>query len=893
MLRLLCTTLLSLVLVWGIKAHATEPAEGLDLAAFVESQNAVLLDFDSSVSQVKPGGEFTLALRLTPHEGLHIYGVEPTDNLSVISSELTLDETAGIKWGEPIWPAGTLHETPVGDAYWLVGQQVVLIPGAVATDATPGLLSLTGNVLFSACSEEFCLAPNMVPVAWKLEIVAADYAGEIATKTDEELLAPITIDQSRYIMPEPESEVGGGLNLSDDGAAAEVDSASAGGGVDLGNLDIKKSTEFPMWKIILLALLGGLVLNIMPCVLPVVSIKVIDLVSAMEKKGSETVKHGLLFALGIIATFLAGSIVIAIIQALGTKLNWGFQFQNPTFVLVMSLIIFIFALSLADMFKIKAPSAALESGGQLAKDEGAAGSFFKGVLATVLGTPCVGPFLGPALAVAFTLTWVHTILIFAFVGIGMALPYFIMLPFLGKMSKRDRGRLSRKLQEGKGWMDHFKHAMSFLLFATVIYLLYIMQGVLGGVAIIWTLMVLLGVAIAAWLWGTLIHLKKNPYLWASIAVIVTLLLTGWLCLPRIYAQTGGTATAISAETHAGWEKFELAKLQEYTSEGRTVLVDFTADWCPNCKTNEAVALNIDSTMTLKEELGVIFMVADFTQRDAEIGDTLRALGFTSVPLTAIFPGSNPNAPLLLDGLFTASRIQDAMREAAGGAPIPAANIEADGQPAGGFDLASFIESKNAVLLDCDRSARLVKPGETFLLALRMTPFEGLHIYGVEPTDNMSVIPSELTFDAAEDDTDHQVKGKPHKPDGLGLEGISLAQPQWPAGTLHETPVGDAYWLVGQPVVLVSGEVAADAAPGLRKLAGQVLFSACSEEFCLAPSQVPVEWTIEVVPADFDGEIETKSAAELQAPVEVDQSRYTVPEPESAVGGGLDLSVGEG
>jgi thiol:disulfide interchange protein len=668
MMRLITITIACLVAALSLAALAAQPgSEGFDLRDFVESKYAVLLDTDSSVAQVKPGGEFTLALRLSPYEGLHIYGVEQTDNLSVISSALTLDEIPGIEWGEPKWPAGTLHETQIGDAYWLVGQPVVLIPGKVAVDAAPGPLTLTAKVLFSSCSEEFCLAPSEVPVEWKFEVVPADYAGEIAAKTNDELLAPVTIDQSRYQVPEPESEVGGGLDLSggeEDGA--ETSAGASGGGVDLGNLNIEKSTSFPLWKIILLALLGGLVLNIMPCVLPVVSIKVIDLVSAMEKKGSETVKHGLLFALGIIATFLAGAVVIAVIQALGTKLNWGFQFQNPTFVLVMAIIIFVFALSLADMFKIKAPSAALESGGTLAKDEGAAGSFFKGVLATVLGTPCVGPFLGPALAVAFTMTWVHTILIFLFVGVGMALPYFLMLPFLGKMSKRDRGRLSRKLQEGKSWMDHFKHAMSFLLFATVIYLLYIMQGVLGGVAIIWVLLTLLGVAVAAWLWGTLIHLKQNPYLWAAVSAILVLALTGWFCVPRVYAQTGGGSKALSAETHAGWEQFELAKLKEYTSEGRTVLVDFTADWCPNCKTNEAVALNIDSTMKLKDELGITFMVADFTQRDAEIGDTLRALGFTSVPLTAIFPGSDPNKPILLDGLFSPSRLQDALRDAAGG-----------------------------------------------------------------------------------------------------------------------------------------------------------------------------------------------------------------------------------
>jgi thiol:disulfide interchange protein DsbD len=506
-----------------------------------------------------------------------------------------------------------------------------------------------------------CLMPSLIELSWEIEVVPVDYAGEIPVLSHDELFTPVDADCTRFSLPELEGELGGGLDL---GGSEDAAAPATSGGVDLGNLQISAGTDMPIWQILLFALLGGLILNVMPCVLPVVSIKVIDLVGSTGKEPREIIGHGLTFAIGIIATFLLGAVVIAAIQGFGTQLGWGSQFQSPGFVLVMSTIMFVFGLSLIDVFKIKATETVTSGAGSLAKQEGYGGSFFKGVLATLLGTPCVGPFLGPALIVAFTLTWMHTLLIFLFVGLGMALPYLVMLPFLSKLSRRDRGRLSRKLQGSTEWLNDFKVGMAFLLFATVIYLLYILEGVLGGKAVIWALMFLVGVALASWLWARLTNLGKRFVALAWIVALLVTVLSGWFAIPRVYASTHVTAAGATV-MHNGWEDFSVEKLQEYTAQGKTVLVDFTADWCPNCKTNEAVALNIASTQELKEELGIVFLIADWTARDDEIQDVLLKLGFASVPLTAIFPGGNPNAPILLDGVYTPARLHDAMREAAG------------------------------------------------------------------------------------------------------------------------------------------------------------------------------------------------------------------------------------
>jgi|GEM_PF-2271812 len=648
-------TILAAAMAWPA-ARAEVPA-GTRADLFLESQYAVMVDTLTDRAGLTPGDEFTLAARATPFQSeeihFHIYGAEPSEDWSYLPSALVMDEAEDVEWGEVVFPPGERHDTQM----WLTGQPVIHVTGRLAADAAPGPRTFTAQFLFSACTEDMCLAPSQIELRWELEVVAPGEALDQTVLSLADLTAPVAPDYSRFQLPEQEGELGGGIDLGGD-----EEPAGGGEGVDLGNLEIDPGTDWPLWKILLFAMLGGLVLNIMPCVLPVVSIKVIDLVGSHGKEPREIVGHGLVFAAGIIATFLLGAIVIAAIQAFGTQLGWGSQFQSPGFIIIMATIMFVFGLSLIDVFKIKASEAVTEGAGGLARQEGMGGSFFKGVLATLLGTPCVGPFLGPALLVAFTLTWLHTLMIFLFVGLGMALPYLVMLPFLTRMSKRDRGRLSRRLQESKDWLNDFKVVMAFLLFATVVYLLYILQGVLGGEAVIWALTFLVGVGFASWLWARIVNLGRGYVALAWIVGLLVLGASGWLTVPRVYTST---AHAASAVPHNGWEAFSFDKLQEYTAEGKTVLVDFTADWCPNCKTNEAVALNIDSTTQLRDELGIVFMVADWTARDDEIGDVLRALGFASVPLTAIFPGSNPNKPILIDGVYTPARLHDAMRQAAG------------------------------------------------------------------------------------------------------------------------------------------------------------------------------------------------------------------------------------
>lgn len=871
-------------LIWiGLAAVglATAPATaevpaGTRADMFVESRNAVLVDTFSDRDVILPGEAFTLAARIVPFHNdeisFHIYSAEPSPDWSYVPSAATMDAADGVEWGEFTFPPGEQHDSQL----WLIGQPVIEVTGKLAEDAAPGPRTFTAQLIIAACTEEMCLAPSQVELKWNLEVAAAAAPGTRHILSQAELTAPVEVDYSRFNLPESPGELGGGLQLE----SGEAPPAKPGAGVDLGNLNINAGTSWPLWKILLFAMLGGLILNVMPCVLPVVSIKVIDLVGSRGKEPREVIAHGLVFAAGIISTFLLGALVIAAIQGFGTQLGWGSQFQSPGFIIIMATIMFVFGLSLVDVFKIKASESVTTGAGSLAKTEGVGGSFFKGVLATLLGTPCVGPFLGPALLVAFTLTWLHTLMIFFFVGLGMALPYLVLIPFLTRMSKRDRGRLSRKLQGSKDWLNDFKVVMAFLLFATVVYLLYILQGVLGGIAVIWALMFLVCVGFASWLWARIVGLGRRFIALAWILGLVVLLLGAWFAIPRVY-EYKAVAAAGPETMHGGWESFSLSKLQTYTSQGKTVLVDFTADWCPNCKTNEAVSLNIDSTMELKDKLGIIFLVADWTARDEEIGNALRALGFASVPLTAIFPGNDPSSPILLDGVYSPARLHDAMREAAGaaGRTVGAETQETDQGTASdqsAADMANlsrpdlFIESRFAVLVDPIQDRTQVHPGEEFTLATRLIPFKNkqfsFHIYGAEPSPDWDYVPSVAQMDPA--------------------DGAVWSEFVFPPGEEHESQ----RWLTGQPVIYATGKLAADAAPGPRAFSAQLMFSACTEEMCLAPSQVELRWNVEVLPKGANSEEPVLSLEELKAPVTVDLTRYQLPELDGDLGGGLDLGA---
>lgn len=396
----------------------------------------------------------------------------------------------------------------------------------------------------------------------------------------------------------------------------------------------------------LLAFVAGLLLNIMPCVLPVVSIKVLSFVQQAGESRQRVMAMGLIFAAGMLTVFLALA-VAAILFGLG----WGQQFQSQAFLITLIALVFAFALSLFGVYEFAVPTAVGALTATTTR-EGLGSVYLKGVLATLLATPCSGPLLGSTLAWTLTQPPGIVFLMFSMLGLGMALPYVVLTM---------HPALLTRLPKPGPWMETFKQLMGFLLVGTVAYLMISLNHQL----LLLTVILLVFVALGAWIWG---RFSLQP----RTAVGRTMVLAGALLIVGIGAYlsfhtlrdvlqpaTGTTVTALT------WEPFDPVKLHQYQQEGRNVMLDFTADWCANCTFNEVRVYNSTAVRQLLREKNVITMKADLTRegpQTATIRQLMGQLGARSIPFLAVFPGDQPLKPYTLYDLVNKERVQNVLRE---------------------------------------------------------------------------------------------------------------------------------------------------------------------------------------------------------------------------------------
>jgi thiol:disulfide interchange protein/DsbC/DsbD-like thiol-disulfide interchange protein len=426
--------------------------------------------------------------------------------------------------------------------------------------------------------------------------------------------------------------------------------------------------EGPVWAYLLFALLGGLLLNVMPCVLPVIALKVFGLVKMAGDRPERVRRLGWSFSGGILASFAALALIIVLLKVAGQQVGWGFQFQEPLFVIAMAAVVFAFGLSLFGVFEIRVPGVAVNSisASMSRKEEGGGyvSSFSEGVFATVLATPCTAPFLGSALGFAFTQPWWAIILIFLVVGFGMALPYLLLTA---------RPTWQRFLPRPGEWMETAKQFMGFLMMATLLWLLYVLGKQLGMEGVIWTGAFLLSVGVAAWLIGRFATLTasaaKSRIVWLSAAAIVVLgylvFLESALNIRSVIA--GAPEPAGSVVSDAGgiaWKPFSREALNAALASDRPVFVDFTAEWCLTCKVNERTALRDEAVRKAFLEANVEAFKADWTSRNPEITSLLAKFGRSGVPLYVIFPVRDRTAPAVLPEVITPDIVREAVEKAA-------------------------------------------------------------------------------------------------------------------------------------------------------------------------------------------------------------------------------------
>ena len=566
---------------------ATGAATGQGTPAEAEKASFELL---AERTAFAPGTTGRLAAVMSIEEGWHTNSHEPTFDY-LIPTTLELELPARWPPARVAYPPGEMKTFAfAGEPLSVYEGEVTLtasfeIPEAAGAGAYP----VTARLTYQACDDRTCLPP--VTAEERLEIAVGE-GGE----------------------PAP------GAAAAFGGQGDPLATATPSGRADAGARGLA--------VIVGLALLGGLILNAMPCVLPVLSLKVFGLVQSAGRGRREVVRGALMTALGILVSFWALAGAAAAGKAAGAAVGWGIQFQEPVFVALLTVVVLLFCLNLWGLFEITLPSWLARKAGA-APREGLAGHFVSGLFATLMATPCSAPFLGTALGFALAQQAGVILATFTAVGLGMALPYLVLAAAPGTASL---------LPRPGPWMSHVKTFMGFLLAGAAVWLLYVLAGQLTPESLAFLELALLALALCVWLRHRAGHVLAAGAAGAGIALAVAVTVA-------IAAQAPAAASEAEAEPRGliAWVEFDRQEAERLAAQGRLVFVDVTADWCFTCKVNERLVLETAEVAAAFARHEVVAMKADWTNRDDEIARYLAAHGRYGIPFYLLYrPGAEPH-----------------------------------------------------------------------------------------------------------------------------------------------------------------------------------------------------------------------------------------------------------
>ena len=663
----------------------------------------VVASLVSSNDSAAPGETIDLALRTILDPGWHTYWRNPGDSGEPVQLDWQLPQ--GWETGEITWPLPmTLPTGPIIN-YGFEGAPLFPVSVTVPETAEPGeIQTLTLDFYYLVCAD-ICIPENGsasidMPIGesvkddrWNVLIQdaintspkPAPFSAAIRQEGEEAVLTLADLPEGdfseSYFFPfdqgivahsEPQTvakgengieirvaseygwdnglpdQISGVLSYQQNGVrkGSEIN-VTVGESLDIGQVASAGDAaavgagSFTLIGAIFGALLGGLILNLMPCVFPVISMKALSIAKTAHGERAVIRREAWAYTAGVLATFLVLTILLIALKAAGSEIGWGFQLQSPLVVAGLALLIFAVGLNLLGVFEFG--TSFQNTGSSLTTKGGVRGSFFTGLLAVIVATPCTAPFMAGAIGYAVAQPVAVTVAVFLALAIGFALP-FLLIAYVP--------RLLKVLPKPGPWMVRFKELLAFPMFAAAIWLVWVVSLQAGSMGLLKVLSAMLLLALAVWAFKS----SKNSI--KSLAVLV-----GVLALFVIISIRPGSATTVDL-TQEAWTT---ERVDELRAEGRPVFVDFTAAWCVTCKVNETLVLEKDKTKQLFLDTNTAFLIADWTNKNDEIAQELERYGRAGVPLYLVFPsGDNSVSAEVLPQVLTYDVVKEAIERAKDG-----------------------------------------------------------------------------------------------------------------------------------------------------------------------------------------------------------------------------------
>jgi len=667
----------------------------------VVTQAHTEVELVSEVKSVQPGSKFWIGLRMKPEPEWHTYWKNPGD--SGLATSIDWQIPSFLKAGPILWPMPRKIAAPPLVSYGYEGEMLLPIEFEIESSAPDGQkIEISASVKWLACKEScvpgkaqlhltlpvskdaplpderwqtlFSNARNQLPLKQSNFEIHARPCGEnlcfefISSAASEEDLKGVEFfpDDAHLIQHGGKQNFtrrakGGVLSVPlapgvkfPERVSGVLVSEKGWRGADSEkalevklNVDkeVKPSASSPV-VYFLLAFLGGMILNLMPCVLPVLSLKILGFIHQAQESSVKPYWHGLMYSFGVILSFWILAGVMIFFRSTGEEIGWGFQLQSKPFLIGLIFVFFVMAMNFFGIFEI---GYSLANVGNRSSTRGLSGAFFGGVLATLVATPCTAPFMGTALGFAVSQSYTVAFGVFSFLGAGMALPYFLLTLF---------PKLLKFLPKPGPWMNSLKQLFGFILLATVIWLVSILMLQSEGLETARVLFGLWFAGLALWILGKGISPEKSILRKMVSAALAVLLFGAGLHESGIFTSA---KEAGSEGVYLDWKPYSEENFQKALSSGQPVFIDFTAAWCLTCQVNERVALNDSEVVRKFKQLEIISLKADWTSRNPEITQALSRYGRNSIPLYVLYD-KRGESPVILPEVITPGIVLESLKK---------------------------------------------------------------------------------------------------------------------------------------------------------------------------------------------------------------------------------------